>query len=144
MGWAPIGGPGPTLDGPNSYPLCALLQLLVMCLSMVQGAERPVRLPQDLERFQHLPMLVTFQLEDSSKYAALLLLQPHLGSGNAAMHMCVDCSQLVKQVVIAASSILLDGHVQGACVKVTCALTADCKRPGLRTSLYVRTASTVP
>ncbi|DBA76384.1 TPA: hypothetical protein ACH3X1_010091 [Trebouxia sp. C0004] len=31
------------------------------------GAERQVRLPQDLQRFQHLPMLVTFQLQDSNK-----------------------------------------------------------------------------
>jgi len=34
----------------------------------LQGAERQVRVPQDLLRFQHLPMLVTFQLEDSQKY----------------------------------------------------------------------------
>ncbi|KAL0048485.1 hypothetical protein WJX82_004269 [Trebouxia sp. C0006] len=31
------------------------------------GAERQVRVPQDLQRFQHLPMLVTFQLQDSNK-----------------------------------------------------------------------------
>lgn len=31
------------------------------------GAERQVRVPRDLERFQHLPMLVTFQLQDSEK-----------------------------------------------------------------------------
>lgn len=31
------------------------------------GAERQVRVPQDLIRFQHLPMLVTFQLKDSTK-----------------------------------------------------------------------------
>lgn len=31
------------------------------------GAERQVRVPQDLPRFQHLPMLVTFQLQDSNK-----------------------------------------------------------------------------
>ncbi len=35
----------------------------------MQGAERQVRVPQDLQRFQHLPMLVTFQLQDSNKYA---------------------------------------------------------------------------
>lgn len=35
----------------------------------MQGAERQVRVPQDLLRFQHLPMLVTFQLEASNKYA---------------------------------------------------------------------------
>lgn len=84
-------------------------------VSVVQGAERPVRLPQDLERFQHLPMLVTFQLEDSSKYAALLLLQPHLGSGNAAMHMCEEYLQLVKQVLIESLGLwmgMCEGHVR--------------------------------
>ena len=33
----------------------------------MQGAERQVRLPQDLLRFQHLPMSVTFQLEGSER-----------------------------------------------------------------------------
>lgn len=56
---------------------------------MLQGAERPVRLPQDLERFQHLPMLVTFQLEDSSKYVAVLSSSGQSGVWNMLWCICL-------------------------------------------------------
>ena len=50
----------------SSQYVCPHNSLLAhhVCL---QGAERQVRLPQDLLRFQHLPMSVAFFLDNSDK-----------------------------------------------------------------------------